>query len=143
MKFIPLNFFTACFYWKIRKTWCLLIKCIAMNPKNYWANKFSFNISCLFLLYLKFPSWKLHFLACFCYWPNFFIKEDEGTIFSEAPDWKTLFLLKTKIKQNPDCSNKEWKCSLQTLSSEYEGLSGLMIGKTLHIGKNLSKKGVG
>ena len=132
MKFIPLNFFTACFYWKIRKTWCLLIKCIAISPKNYWANKFCFNISCLFLLYLKFPSWKLHFLACFCYWPNF-----------EAPDWKTLFLLKIKIKQNPGCSNKEWKCSLQTLSSEYEGLSGPMIGKKLHIGKNLNKKGVG
>ena len=71
------------------------------------------------------------------------MKGDEGGIFSKAPDWKTLFLLKIKIKQNPGCSNKEWKCSLQTLSSEYEGLSGPMIGKTLHIGKNLNKKGVG
>ena len=51
------------------------------------------------------------------------MKRDEGGIFSKAPDWKTLFLLKIKIKQNPGCQNKEWKCSLQTLSSEYEGLS--------------------
>ena len=45
-----------------------------------------------------------------------------------------------KIKQNPGCPNKEQKCSLQTLSSEHQGLSGPMIGKTLHVGKNLSKE---
>ena len=34
------------------------------------------------------------FLVYFCYWPNSFMKGDEGGIFSKAPDWKTLFLLK-------------------------------------------------
>ena len=142
-KFISLNLFTACFYWKFRKTWCLLTKSIAMNPKNHCVNKFCFNISFLFLLYLKLPGWNLHFLACFCYWPNFFRKGDEGNIFSKAPGWRTLFLLKIKIKQNPGCQNKEWKCSLQKISSEYECLSGPVIGKILHIGKNMSKRGVG
>ena len=47
------------------------------------------------------------FLVCFCYWSNSFMKRDEGGIFSKAPDWKTLFLLKMKIKQNPGCPNKE------------------------------------
>ena len=31
---------------------------------------------------------------------------DEGGMFSKAPDWKPLFLLKIKIKQNPGCPNK-------------------------------------
>ena len=33
---------------------------------------------------------------------------DVGGIFSEAPDWKSLFLLKIKIKQNSGCPNKEY-----------------------------------
>ena len=41
------------------------------------------------------------FLVCFCYWPNFFMKGDEGGIFSKASDWKTLVFLDMKIKQNP------------------------------------------
>ena len=32
----------------------------------------------------------------------------EGDIFRKAPDWKPLFLLKIKIKQNPGCPNKEY-----------------------------------
>ena len=106
MKFIPLNFLTACFYWKFRKTWCLFKKCIAMNPKNHWVNNVCFNFCLLFLLYLKLRSWNLHFLVCFCYWPNSFMKGDKRGIFSKAPDWKTLFLIKIKIKQNPGCANK-------------------------------------
>ena len=47
------------------------------------------------------------FLVYFCYWPNSFMKGNEGGIFSKAPEWRTLFLLKMKIKQNPDCPNKE------------------------------------
>ena len=33
---------------------------------------------------------------------------DVGNIFSKAPDWKPLFLLRIKIKQNPGCPNKEY-----------------------------------
>ena len=47
------------------------------------------------------------FLVCFCYWPNSLMKGDEGGIFSKAPDWKTLFLLKMNIKQNTCCPNKD------------------------------------
>ena len=36
-------------------------------------------------------------LVCFCYWPNSLMKGDEGGIFSKAPNWKTLFLLKIKL----------------------------------------------
>ena len=36
------------------------------------------------------------------------MKGDEGDIFSKAPDQKTLFLFKIKIKQNPGCLNKEY-----------------------------------
>ena len=35
------------------------------------------------------------------------MEEDEGYIFSKAPDGKPLFPLKMKTKQNPDCPNKE------------------------------------
>ena len=44
----------------------------------------------------------------FCYWPKSFMKGDEGDVFSKAPDWKPLFSLKIKMKQNPGCSNKEY-----------------------------------
>ena len=36
------------------------------------------------------------------------MKGDEGDIFSKAPDQKSLFLFKIKIKQNPGCLNKEY-----------------------------------
>ena len=49
------------------------------------------------------------FLVCFCYWPNSFMKGNEGGISSKFLDWKSLlFLLKIKIKQNPGCPNKEY-----------------------------------
>ena len=35
----------------------------------------------------------------------------EVGIFSKALDWKPLFLLKIKIKQNPGCPNKEYNIS--------------------------------
>ena len=54
-----------------------------------------------------FQSWKLHFFSEFLLLTNSLIKGDEGGIFSKTPDWKTLFLLKMKIKENPGCSNKE------------------------------------
>ena len=116
MKFSPLSFLTACFCWKFRKTWFLLKKCIAMNPKIYWVNKFCFNFCFLFLLYLKLPSWNLHRLVDFCYWKemkNSFMKGDEGGNFSKVPDWKPLFLLKIKIKQKPACRNKEYNVAFK------------------------------
>ena len=49
------------------------------------------------------------------------MERDEGDIFSDAPDWKPLFLLKKKIKQKPGYSNKEYNAS-----STFIKLSGLM-----------------
>ena len=40
------------------------------------------------------------------YRPNSFMEGDEGGMFSKAPDWKPLFSLKIKIKQNLGCPNK-------------------------------------
>ena len=34
------------------------------------------------------------------------MKGDEGSTFSKLPDWKSLFLFKIKIKENPGCPNK-------------------------------------
>ena len=34
---------------------------------------------------------------------------DEGSIFSRPSNWKPFFLLKIKIKQSPDCPDKEYK----------------------------------
>ena len=67
---------------------------------------------------------KLAFFKCFCYfWRKkicFFklnfswisgshslMEEEEGCIFSIAPGWKPLLLLKIKVKQNPGCPNEE------------------------------------
>ena len=54
----------------------------------------------LSLAILRVTKLKPAFLGYFCYWPNSFMKGDEGGIFSKAPEWKTLVLLKMKIKQN-------------------------------------------
>ena len=89
MKFIPLSFLKACFYWKFRKTWFLL----KMYCNECWKPlsqklllevslfKFHFVATLQYLdryynkypvkqtalLYLKLPSSNLHFLMCFCY----------------------------------------------------------------------------
>lgn len=47
--YVPLSFAIACFYWNFRKNWCLLTKCIAMNPENHWVKNF-----CLKFLYFCF-----------------------------------------------------------------------------------------
>ena len=76
---------------------------------------------------LYFSSFKSAFLACFYYFwkvkslfiSNLFIiylyqdkilpwKKKGVGIFSKAPDWISLFLFKIKIKQNPNCPNKEY-----------------------------------
>ena len=86
------KFSQSCFYWKSRKVWWLFKICTAMNPKNHWVNNFCFNFGFWFLLYFKLPNWSLHFfLVCFCYWPNFFMKGDEGGIFSKEPTEKLCF----------------------------------------------------
>ena len=46
-----------------------------------------------------------------CFWisrPNSSMRRDERGIFSKAPDWKPLFLLKIKIKQESGYPNKEY-----------------------------------
>ena len=89
MKFIPLSFLKACFYWNFRKTWFLL----KMYCNECWKPlsqklllevslfKFHFVATLQYLdryynkypvkqtalLYLKLPSSNLHFLMCFCY----------------------------------------------------------------------------
>ena len=102
------SFLTACFnenlgrlhvYWKNVLQWILKIIDLAT---------FVFNFCFLFLLYLKLPSCNLHFLVCFCYWPNSFIKGDEGGIFTKFPHRKPLLLFKIKIKQNSSCPSKEY-----------------------------------
>ena len=60
----------------------------------------------LSLVILRVTKLKPAVLGCFCHWPYPFMKGDEGDIFSKAPEWKTLFLLKMKIKQNLGCPNK-------------------------------------
>ena len=61
-----------------------------------------------FLLFLKrkvFDYFKLiYFLISRS---TFTVEKSEGGIFSKAPDWQPLFLLKMKLKRNPDCPNQE------------------------------------
>ena len=74
------------------------------------------------------------------------MEKNEGGIFSKAPDPKSLFLVKIKIKQNSDFPNKEYNAIFMHIhqntrtyprSKNYLDLS--MIGKIfLHIGKNPS-----
>ena len=103
------------FYWKFRKTWRLLKKCIAMNPESHrvnnvcfkflyfgfilllhlsvfiimniqWSKKPHYNQSCL---------WNLHFLVCSCYfWKdksflvlNFFKLSE---YLDQIPSWKEM-----------------------------------------------------
>ena len=75
------------FHWKFRKTWCLLKKCIAMNPESHRVNNVCFKFLYFgFILLLHFSIfiimniqwskqphynqsclWNLHFLVCSCY----------------------------------------------------------------------------
>ena len=135
------------FYWKFRKSLCLLKKCIVMKPENYWVNNicldffffFCYTWSCLLEICI--------FLVFFCYWPNSFIKGDERDIFRKAPVWKPSFLCKIKIKQNPGYPNKEYNVvfkhfhqNIRAYRRSKTNLQWPMIGKVLHIGRNLSKE---
>ena len=55
LKSILLSFLIACFYWKFKKTWCLLKKWTVMNPENLFVYNF-----CLKFFYFGF-IWLLHF----------------------------------------------------------------------------------
>ena len=60
LKFIPLSFLIACFYWKFRKPRFLLKKCIAMNPENRWVNNFCLKVLYSgFILFLQFSIWNV------------------------------------------------------------------------------------
>ena len=45
--------------------------------------------------------------------PNSPTEGDEGGIFSKAPDWKFLLLLKIEVKQNPGYPDKEYNANYQ------------------------------
>ena len=118
------------FYWEFRKKWCLLKKYIAINPENCWVKKccfklilirFHFVSTCQYLdcyyneyqvMQTTLLYWSYLVEACvilmdFCYWPNSFMEEDVGGVFSKVPNLK-LFLLKIIIKQKLGCPNKEY-----------------------------------
>ena len=55
----------------------------------------------MFIFNLFISEYLYHILPCS-------MEGDEGDIFSNAPDWKALFLLKAEIKQNPGFPSKEY-----------------------------------
>ena len=116
MKFIPLKFLIAHFYWKFRKTWCFLKRGITMNLGNnsvcnfylkfLYLGLFCFCTS-LFKLLLWWISSEVNsllilevafetctFLACFCYFwklkylfiSNLLISE----YIDQIPTWKEM-----------------------------------------------------
>ena len=75
---------------------------------------------------------------------------DGGGISSEASNWKSLFLLKIKVKQSSSCPNKEHDSIFRRVHQKIrtyprskkkkKNLHWLVVGKILlHIGKNTSK----
>ena len=108
MKIKPLSFLAACFYWKFMKTWFLLKKCIAVNPKIDWVKKLCFNFAFCFCYTWNYLVEIYIFLVLFCCWRNSFMKGDEGCNISKATDRNRLFLLKIKIKQKSACQNNEY-----------------------------------
>ena len=122
-----------------------------MNPENHWVNNFcSVFRFFLSLLHLKLLSWNLHFLVCFCYWPSSFMKGHEWGIFSKAPNWKPLFLIKIKIKQNLRCPNKEYNedfkhfyQNIRTCPRSKISFIDQWLGKYCILGRIWTKQGVG
>ena len=70
MKIKPLSFLAACFYWKFMKTWFLLKKCIAVNPKIDWVKKLCFNFAFCFCYTWNYLVEIYIFLVFFCCWRN-------------------------------------------------------------------------
>ena len=58
----------------------------------------------VFVIFKKLSQKRIHFWITR---QNSSMEGDEVGIFSKAPDWKPLFLLKIKIKQNAGCPNKD------------------------------------
>ena len=74
---------------------------------------------------------------------------DKGGIFIEAPDWKSLFLLKIKIKQNPGCPNKEYNIIFELFYQNIrvyprikKNLHWSIIGKILHTEESEQSEGL-
>ena len=143
MKIKPLSFLAACFYWKFMKTWFLLKKCIAVNPKIDWVKKLCFNFAFCFCYTWNYLVEIYIFLVFFCCWRNSFTKGDEGCNISKATDRNRLFLLKIKIKQKPACQNNEYNGAFKHFHQDIrayprsqKNLHWPIIGKMLHFGKN-------
>ena len=61
---------------------------------------------------------------------------DEEGIFSKAPNWKPLFLLEIRIKQNPGCPNKEYNAIFKHF---YMNIKAYARGKKMCIDQWLGK----
>ena len=85
---------------------------IVMNIE--WSKQPHYTWSCLwnlhYSMFLSFRKEKSCFKLIYIWIPRPIssMEGDEGDIFSKAPDWKLLFLLKIKNKQNSGCPNKEY-----------------------------------
>ena len=94
-----------------------------------------------------------NYFKLICLWksrPNSFMEGDEGGMFSKSPDWKPLFLLKTKIKQNPGCPNKEYNAifkhiheNSRTCYRSKKICSNQWLGKYFVLGRTWGKQGIG
>ena len=132
--------------WELMRMIFYLISIFAAlkNSKNHWTNKFCFNF-CLLLLYLKLLSWNLHFVSVYLLLTKFLNERRWWSIFSKVSDWKPLLLLNIKIKQNTVCPNKQYNVVFKHFRQNIRAYPKVkksrltMIGKMLHIGKNLRK----
>ena len=61
---------------------------------------------------------------------------DEAGIFCGAPDWKSLFLLKIKIKQNPSCQIKEYNAIFKHI---HQNIMAYHISKKICIDQRFEK----
>ena len=94
----------------------------------------------MFIFNLFISEYLYHILPCS-------MEGDEGDIFSNAPDWKALFLLKAEIKQNPGFPSKEYNSIFELICQNIrayprrkKNLHWSMIRKILlHIGRNPNK----
>ena len=74
----------------------------------------------------------------------------EGGMFSKAPDWKPLSLLKVEIKQNPGCPYKKYNAifkhiheNIRTYHGSKKICSDQWLGKYFLLGRTRAKRGIG